>query len=148
MVRIYVGRDPETRKRRYIGKSIHGGLRTAQAHLKRMLAERDLGQYLDHWLDICARLRLRAKSFRDYSTLLARYVRPRLGARPLGELSPAKKLFLEGLQLFMGLIMNEGMSFAFETVFSHWDKLVDGTSRSKLQTCAGVLRQLTLVARK
>jgi hypothetical protein len=27
MVRIYVGRDPETGKRKYIGKSIHGGLR-------------------------------------------------------------------------------------------------------------------------
>ena len=101
LVRIYVGRDPETRRRKYIGKSIHGGLRSAQAHLNRMLAERDLGrnirssrqtvdQYLDHWLNICARPRLRAKSFRDYSILLARYVRPRLGARSLGELSPAE----------------------------------------------------------
>ena len=27
LVRIYVGRDPETRRRRYIGKFIHGGLR-------------------------------------------------------------------------------------------------------------------------
>src|ERR1039458_10580091 len=64
LVRIYVGRTPETRKRRYIGKFIHGGLRSAQAHLNRMLAERDLGrnirssrqtvgQYLDHWLNIC-----------------------------------------------------------------------------------------------
>lgn len=90
LVRIYVGRDPETRKRKYIGKFIHGGLRPAQAHLNRMLAERDLGrnirssrqtvgQYLNHWLDICARLRLRAKSFRDYRSLLARYVRARLG---------------------------------------------------------------------
>ena len=26
MVRIYVGRDPESGKRKYIGKSIHGGL--------------------------------------------------------------------------------------------------------------------------
>jgi hypothetical protein len=96
MVRIYVGRDPEIRKRNYIGKSITGGLRAAQAHLTHMLAERDLGrnirsskqtlaEYLDHWLDICARPRLRAKSFRDYTSLLARYVRPRLGARPLGE---------------------------------------------------------------
>ena len=61
LVRIYVGHTPETRKRRYIGKFIHGGLRSAQAHLNRMLAERDLGrnirssrqtvgQYLDHWL--------------------------------------------------------------------------------------------------
>jgi hypothetical protein len=31
LVRIYVGRDPETRRRKYIGKFIHGGLRSAQA---------------------------------------------------------------------------------------------------------------------
>jgi hypothetical protein len=101
LVRIYVGRDPETRRRKYVGKFIHGGLRSAQAHLNRMLAERDLGrnirssrqtvgQYLDHWLDICARPRLRAKSFRDYSSLLARYVRPNLGSRSFGELSSAE----------------------------------------------------------
>ncbi|MFY9936157.1 MAG: tyrosine-type recombinase/integrase [Silvibacterium sp.] len=101
MVRIYVGRDRETRRRKYVGKFIHGVLRSAQAHLNRMLSERDLGrnirssrqtvgQYLDHWLDICARPRLRAKSFHDYWSLLARYVRPRLGARPFGEISPAE----------------------------------------------------------
>ncbi len=101
LVRIYVGRTPETRRRKYFGKFIHGGMRSAQAHLNRMLAERDLGrnirsprqtvgQYLDHWLDICARPRLRAKSFHDYSTLLARYVRPRLGERRFGELSAAE----------------------------------------------------------
>ncbi|MGD0157925.1 MAG: tyrosine-type recombinase/integrase [Terracidiphilus sp.] len=84
-----------------MGKFIHGGLRSAQAHLNRKLAERDLGrnirssrqtvgQYLDHWLDICARPRLRAKSFRDYSGLLARYVRPHLGSRSFGELAPAE----------------------------------------------------------
>ncbi len=99
LVRVYVGRDPETRRRRYASKSIRGGLRGAQAHLIRMLAERDLGrnirsfgqtvdQYLDHWLIICARPRLPAKGYRDYSTLLARYVRPQLGARLLEELSP------------------------------------------------------------
>jgi hypothetical protein len=85
MVRIYVGRDPETRKRNYIGKSITGGLRAAQAHLTHMLAERDLGrnirsskqtlaEYLDHWLDICARPRLRAKSFHDYTAPQTRLV--------------------------------------------------------------------------
>jgi hypothetical protein len=67
LVRICVGHNLETRRRKYIGKSIHGGLRAAQAQLNRMLAERDLGrnirssyqtlgQYLDHWLDICAAL--------------------------------------------------------------------------------------------
>ncbi len=85
LVCIYFGREPETRRRKYIGKFIHDGLRSAQAPLKRILAERDLGrnirlsqqtlgQYLDHWLAICARPRLRAKSLRDYSTLLARCV--------------------------------------------------------------------------
>ena len=49
-----------------------------------------LDQYLDRWLDICARPRLRAKSFRDYTSLLARYIRPRLGSRPLGEISAAE----------------------------------------------------------
>jgi hypothetical protein len=44
LVRIYVGRDQETGKRGYIGKAIHGGLRAAQAHLNKMLAERDLGR--------------------------------------------------------------------------------------------------------
>lgn len=108
LVCIYVGRDPETRKRKYVGKLVHSGLRSALAHLNRMLAERDLGrnirssrqtvgQYFDHWLDICARPRLRAKSFRDYSSLLARYVHPHLGSRSSGELSPAEiqKLYSE-----------------------------------------------------
>lgn len=38
LVRIYVGRDPETRRRKYIGKFIHGGLRSAQAHLRPLRA--------------------------------------------------------------------------------------------------------------
>ncbi len=63
VVRVYVGRDAETKKRKYLNKTIHGGLRDAQAHLNRMLSERDLGrnldsskqtlnQYLDRWLEV------------------------------------------------------------------------------------------------
>ena len=94
VVRVYVGRDTETKKRKYLNKTIHGGLRDAQAHLNRMLSERDLGrnldsskqtlnQYLDRWLEVCAKPRLRAKSFQDYEGLLRRYVRPQLGMKPL-----------------------------------------------------------------
>ena len=94
LVRIFVGPDAETKKRKYISKTIHGGLRDAQAHLNKMLGERDLGrnissskqtlnQYLDRWLEVCAKPRLRAKSFQDYEGLLRRYVRPRLGAKIL-----------------------------------------------------------------
>ena len=45
-----------------------------------------------------------------------------------------QKLSQEGVQLFMGLIMDQGMSFAFETVFSHFSKQPDGTIRSKTDT--------------
>jgi integrase len=94
LVRAYMGRDSETKKRNYLNKTVHGSLRDAQAHLNRMLSERDLGrninsskqtlnQYLDRWLEICARPRLRARSFQDYAGLLRRYIRPRLGTRPL-----------------------------------------------------------------
>jgi integrase len=94
LVRVYVGRDAETKKRKYLNKTTHGGLRDAQAHLNQMLSERDLGrnldsskqtlnQYLDRWLEVCAKPRLRAKSFQDYEGLLRRYVRPQLGMKPL-----------------------------------------------------------------
>jgi len=94
LVRVYVGHDAETKKRKYLNKTIHGGLRDAQAHLNRMLNERDmernldspkqtLNLYLDRWLEVCAKPRLRAKSFRDYEGLLRRYVRPQLGMKPL-----------------------------------------------------------------
>ena len=42
-----------------------------------------LNQYLDRWLEVCAKPRLRAKSFQDYEGLLRRYVRPRLGGKTL-----------------------------------------------------------------
>ncbi len=44
LVRIYVGRNPETQRRKYIGKFTHGGLRSPQALLNPMLAERDFGR--------------------------------------------------------------------------------------------------------
>lgn len=98
LVRVYSGRDPETKRRKYLNQTIHGGLRDAQAHLNKMLSERDLGrkldsskqtlnQHLDYWLELCAKPRLRAKSLKDYEGLLRRYVRPRLGPKALASIS-------------------------------------------------------------
>jgi predicted ABC-type ATPase len=42
-----------------------------------------------------------------------------------------QRLSQEGVQLFMGLIMEQGMSFAFETVFSHFQRHADGSYTSK-----------------
>jgi hypothetical protein len=91
-VRVYTGRDLETKKRTYLNQTIYGGLRDTQAHLNKMLGERDCGrrldsskqtlnQYLDRWLELFAKPRLRAKSLKDYEGLLRRYVRPGLGPK-------------------------------------------------------------------
>ena len=42
-----------------------------------------------------------------------------------------QRLSQEGVQPFMGLIMEQGMSFAFETVFSHFQRHADGSYTSK-----------------
>jgi integrase len=98
LVRVYTGRDLETKKRTYLNQTIHGGLRDAQAHLNKMLGERDRGrrldsskqtlnQYFDRWLELCAKPRLRAKCLKDYEGLLRRYVRPGLGPKTLASIS-------------------------------------------------------------
>jgi hypothetical protein len=80
LVRVHDGRDPESAKRKYLNQTIHGGLHDAQAHLNEMLSERDRGrsldsskqilnQYLDEWLELCARPRLRTNSRRAFWTL-------------------------------------------------------------------------------
>ena len=47
-----------------------------------------LNQYLDLWLELAARPKLRAKSFRDYQALLSWYIRPVLGERGIRSLAP------------------------------------------------------------
>ncbi len=42
-----------------------------------------------------------------------------------------QKLSQDGVQLFMGLAMDQGMPFAFETVFSHLEAQADGAFKSK-----------------
>jgi hypothetical protein len=99
LVRVYMGRDHETRKRRYHNRTLHGSLRQAQAYLTKRLHERDLGrgvegvqvtlnEYLDRWLNTAARPGLREKSYRDYEGMLRRYIRPAMGERLLAKLSP------------------------------------------------------------
>lgn len=44
-----------------------------------------------------------------------------------------QKLAQDGVQLFMGLAMDQGMSFAFETVFSYFQAQPDGTYKSKIE---------------
>src|SRR5712692_6319758 len=105
LVRVFMGRDSESGKRKYVNKTIHGTLRDAQAYLSRSQRDRDLGVffepsrmsldgYLDKWLETAAKPKLRAKTHRDYEALLRRYVRPALGSRQASKIEP---LEIQGL---------------------------------------------------
>lgn len=97
-MRVFLGRDRHTERRRYHNRTVHGPVRNAQEYLTKMLRERDLGRQLegaqiplDAYLDrfeTAAKSRLREKSYRDYHRLLRRYVRPILGERMLSAISP------------------------------------------------------------
>lgn len=45
LVRVYVGRDPQTGKRKYEGHTVHGTKKDAQSYLNGKMRERDLGTY-------------------------------------------------------------------------------------------------------
>jgi len=99
LIRVYLGRDHQTKKRNYHTRTIHGSMREAQAYLTRKLRERDLGrdlegaritlnEYLDRWLGTAVGPGVRPKTFQDYHGMLHRYVRPVLGKRVLAALRP------------------------------------------------------------
>jgi hypothetical protein len=47
LTRVFLGRDYETKKRNYHSRTIHGGIREAQAYLTLKLRERDSGRDLE-----------------------------------------------------------------------------------------------------
>ena len=115
LVRIFLGRDPSTGRRKYHNKSVRGAKKDAQQYLTAALRERDLGSfakpsseplgaYLDRWLETAARPKLKARTYRDYETLLKRYVRPSLEGRPLAKVTPLD------MQAVYGKIIEKGLS--------------------------------------
>jgi hypothetical protein len=83
LIRVYLGRDHETKKRKYHKRTIHGPTREAQVYLTRKLRERDLGrdlegakimlnEYLDRWSETAMRPRVREKTCQDYEGMLRR----------------------------------------------------------------------------
>ncbi len=99
LIRVYLGRDRETQKRKYHNRTIHGPMREAQAYLTRKLRERDLGrdlegakitlnEYLDRWIQTAVKPRVREKTWQDYEGMLRRYIRPHLGETVLAAMRP------------------------------------------------------------
>jgi hypothetical protein len=99
LIRVYLGRDHETKKRNYHDRTIRGSMREAQAYLTKKLRERDLGrdlegakitlnEYLDRWIHAAVKPRVREKTCQDYEGMLQRYIRPHLGEKVLATIRP------------------------------------------------------------
>lgn len=87
LVRVFLGRDTDTGKRRYMNKTVHGTAKDAQKFMNGTLRDIDLGQFVppsqmtvsdffDHWLETAARPRVSERTFAEYAYLLRKYVRP------------------------------------------------------------------------
>ena len=98
LVRVYLGRDPQTGTRKYHNQTIHGPFREAQRFLNLKLQQRDngrvsraavisLNRLLDQWLTTVVKARVRVRTFRDYEALLRLHIRPVLGGRLIGSIS-------------------------------------------------------------
>ena len=48
LVRVFMGRDPVSGKRKYVNKTMHGTLRDAQGYLSRTQRDRHLGSSSRH----------------------------------------------------------------------------------------------------
>src|ERR1051325_3970021 len=83
LVRIFTGRDANG-KRRYLNKTIRGNKKDANTYLSNTLTAMSTGtfvepvklsvsEYLNKWLEMAAKPRLRERTFDDYSEKLDRY---------------------------------------------------------------------------
>ena len=113
LVRVFLGRDSRTGKRRYHNHTIRGNRKDAQKYLNGVLREIDLGtfiepstmtldEYLDQWL-VTAKMRVREETYFGYEASLRRYVRPALGSKKIGELNPLELQALYTEMLGKGL---------------------------------------------
>lgn len=82
-----------------MNKTIRGNKKDAETYLSKTQTQISSGtfvepssltidEYLDKWLEAAARPRLSERTFADYSEVLERYVRPKLGSIRLSQLRP------------------------------------------------------------
>jgi len=94
-VRVFVGQDPETRKRTYMTRTFKLK-KSADAEATRLEHRKDMGaltapskeplsRYLTRWLDNVKEGRIRARTLHDYRGMVGRYIeKPPEGAPPIG----------------------------------------------------------------
>lgn len=99
MVRVFLGRDPDTGKRRYLNKMVHGTKKQAEQTLTALLRAKDtntltlpvkmsLNTLLDRWLETAVKPRVSERTHRDYTWKAKHYIRPEFGERLLANIKP------------------------------------------------------------
>jgi integrase len=98
MVRVFLGRNPNNGKRRYLDKTVRGTKKDTRRYLNGVLRDIDLGifvepsllsvdDYLDKWLETM-KAKVSPLTAKGYGYLLANHVRPALGAGRLASIRP------------------------------------------------------------
>jgi len=96
LVRVFLGRD-ENGKTKFFNEMVEGKKDDAKAFEAKKKAEFKSGialehskttvdEYLDKWLEVAAKTRLRERTYEDYVQYLKRYIRPKLGNIQLAKL--------------------------------------------------------------
>lgn len=99
LVRVFLGRDSQSGKKRYFNKQVTGTKKDAQNYLTKVLSTIDegvfvppsketFGDYLNDWLKNSARQKWSDRTYRDYTYYIDRHVRPSLGLKKLSSLQP------------------------------------------------------------
>jgi len=100
-IRVYVGRDAGTGKKKYAIETYHGGWREAQRRARQLQTQVEaggyvepsrmtLGQYLQHWLENTVELKnVRPRTFKRYREIVTRHLIPNLGNIKLKQLQPS-----------------------------------------------------------
>jgi integrase len=113
LVRIFLGRDGKG-NRQYLNKTLRGTKKDAETYLNKTLTEISSGtfveaspttvnSYLEKWLTTAARPRLRENTYREYSGLIDRYIKPVLGDKRLSDVRPLDVQALYSSLLVKGL---------------------------------------------
>ena len=115
LLRVFLGRDATTGRRRYRNVSFRGNKTAAQKKLNSLLRDGDLGllieparttvgEYLDQWIESAAKVRVRPRTLQGYEELLDRYIRPSLGNCRLAKLTPLE------IQRTYARLLEQGLS--------------------------------------
>jgi len=128
-VRVELGRDPLTGKRKRIIRQVNGTKRDAQAKLAEIVRSLETGEYtepskltlseyLDRWL-AHMRGQLAPSAHGRYTAIVELHIKPRLGAVLLQKLQPAHIIDVEAFWLREGRIRPPGRPLSAKTVVNH-----------------------------